>query len=41
METKDKDKNTEKEEKESLDKLMKEIYEEQRRLHPEIYEPKE
>lgn len=36
METKDK--NTDKEDKESLDKLMRQVQEEQMRLYPEIYE---
>jgi len=36
METKDK--NTDKEDKESLDKLMRQVQEEQMRLYPEIYD---
>lgn len=37
METKDK--NTDIEDKESLDKLMRQVQEEQMRLYPEMYEP--
>ena len=30
---------TDKEQKEKIDEFMKQLYDEQKRLHPEIYEP--